>query len=333
MADSMRFGLIGCGSHGLGNLTPALKHTGVADLVACADADEVAAHGAVQEHGFGRPYLDYQEMLSRESLDGVVVATPHHLLKDAVIAAVRSGCNVLVEKPVGLNRGEAVEVQKAAHQAGVTVMVAYCMRYSEGRRIMKDLLERGAVGDIIQVTGGKTSAQLQAWRDRKESGGGPMFWIGSHLTDQVLWMVDDEVERVYAEITRHPETGVDQSTAYTIRFKNGVSAGLICAQGVGGRMDFVDVIGTAGRVRADWPSRVVTVQSQALPEYEHATTMAPSGVGNAEMYQDEMKAWTDSLAARREPPITIEDGIRALEVLDAVFESDRTGQAVRIGTG
>lgn len=316
-------------------MVPALKTVEGIELAACADADEVAAHAAVRDLGFERPYLDYRDMLSRESLDGVMIVTPHHALKDAVVAAVESGCPVLVEKPMAVSQAEAEEIRTAARRAGVPVMVAFCLRYAEGRKTMRSLIDKGAVGDIALVNGAKSGSvhPLDSWRSKPDMGGGQLLWIGVHITDQVLWMVGSEPQRVQSEISWHPQTGADENTAFTIRFKNDVIANVLCSQGIAAGyqvMDYIEVIGSNGRIRADWPSNVVQVHSRTLPEYSHPTTIRPQELLTAEMYQAEVRDWTDSLSQKTEPPITYDDGANVLQIIDAVFESGRTGMPVTL---
>ena len=330
MTGNLRIGLIGCGGHGLGRLSPALTKVEGVELAACADPDEVAAYRGVEQYGYGRPYLDHHDMLSREELDAVVVATPHHLLKDAAIASIQSGRPVFVEKPMATSLAEGEEVRDAADRAGVPVTVGYCQRFAEGRRTMKSLLERGAVGEVAGVCAGKGSAPLQGWLADPKKGGGQLLYLGVHVTDQVLWMVDSEAERVYAEVSWHPDTGADQNSAFTIRFKNGVIADVLCSQNVAGSMDFIEVIGSAGRVRAEWASNVVYVYSEALVEYRHPTTIRPNTDLSAQMYEDELKAWVASLVQGTDPPVTVDDGLRVLEIIDAVFTSGRTGEPVTL---
>ena len=336
MAGKVRIGLIGCGWHGRGNLSPALAGMGNVDLIACADVNEVAAHQTSKDFGFDRSYLDYHEMLSREDLDGVVVATPHHLLRDAVIASVHAGNNVFVEKPMALNKKQGEEIRDAAHKAGVTVMVGFCVRYAEPRRIMKSLLDRGAVGDIVQVSAIKGGGNHTPpdWMGDPKTGGGALYWLGSHITDQVLWMVGSEPERVSAEIVWNSVSGADQHSAYIIRFKNGVLANVLVwllSRNPGGQMDFIEVLGTAGRIKAGTYSNVIEVHSEVLPEYSHPTTIRLESLRTAEMFQDQFKAWVGALVEKAEPPTTVEDGINMLEVLDAVYESGKTGMPVTFG--
>ena len=324
----MRIGLIGCGNHGRNYLSKALKAVEEAELVACADLDESAAYGAAQEWGYARAYQDYGDMLSREELDGVVVALPHYRLKDAAIASIQAGRSVFVEKPVCVNRAEAMAVREAAREAGVTVMAGYCVRLAWSRSTMKAMIDKGAVGEIVQVSAGKGTLPLSGWARDPKKGGGPLLWVGVHITDQVLWMVGSEPERVYGEIQWHPETGADQNTAYTVRFKSDVIANVVCSQQVHDSFDFIDVVGTAGRLRSDWPSNILFAHSEVLPEYSEPTTMRPNMPSLDPMYQREMQGWVTALREGREPPITIDDGIKVLSVVDAVFESARTGSPV-----
>ena len=91
MTDEVKVGLIGCGRHGLGVLAPALKAVEGAKLVACADGDEVAAQRGQERLRLDRVHVDYQAMLDGEDLDAVIVAVPHHLLKDISVAVAESG--------------------------------------------------------------------------------------------------------------------------------------------------------------------------------------------------------------------------------------------------
>ena len=333
-ADVLRIGLIGCGSHGRDILCPALATVPEAKLVACCDVIEAAARETAEEFGAQRTYSDYGEMLAREEMDAVIVSLPHHLLKDAAVAAAASGRHVFVEKPVASNRAEATEIREAAMHSGVTVMPGYCQRYAEGRRMTKELIDKGAVGGIVAVSAGKGSNPLGSWMADPKRGGGPLRWVGVHITDQILWMVGSEPVRVSAEIIWDSGTGVERDSTYTIRFESGVLASVVCSQRIGA-VDFIEVFGNDGRVRAEWPAEyaglpldTVSVHSRTLPEFAHPTIIRPARPPGSDMYAKEMCAWVRSVIVGDRPPIGIGDGIRVLAVIDAVFESARNGRAV-----
>ena len=334
MTDKARIGIVGCGDHQQRALMPELATLEQADLIACADIDEVAAVTASKQFGFERPYLDYRDMLESEDLDGVMITTPHHLLKTAAIEAIESGCNVFVEKPMGVSVEEALEIRDAAQKAGVSVMVGYCLRYAEGRRIMKSLIDSGAIGEITTINAGKGTSPLDGWRTEADKGGGVLLWLGVHITDQVLWMAGSEATRVYGEVYRHTEDGVDQNSAFTIRFANEVTASVTCSQNVGGGVgfDYIEVMGTAGRIKSEWPSNIINVVSETVEEYRHPTLIVPPEPRAyvQKMYRDELDAWVTSVNGRTSPPITVDDGVNVLEVISAVFESGRSNSPITL---
>jgi predicted dehydrogenase len=92
----------------------------------------------------------------------------------------------------------------------------------------------------------------------------------------------------------------------------------------------IGVIGTAGRIRADWPSDVVQLQGSVLEEYRHLTTIRPELDPRPAMYGAEIQAWVHALVEQRQPPITAGDGVRVLEIIDAVFESSETATPVTL---
>ena len=334
MTDKARIGIVGCGDHQQRALMPQLATLESADLVACADIDEVAAVTASNEFGFERPYLDYHDMLETEQLDGVMITTPHHMLKTAAIDAIESGCNVFIEKPMGVSVQEAHEVRDAARKAGVSVMVGYCLRYAEGRMIMKSLIDSGAIGDITTINAGKGTSPLSGWLTEVDKGGGVLLWLGVHIIDQVLWMAGSESTRVYGEVYRHSYDGVDQNSAFTIRFANEVTANVTCSQNVGGGVgfDYIEVMGTAGRIKSEWPSNVINVVSEAVEEYRHPTLIVPPEPRAyvEKMYRDELDAWVRSVNDRTDPPITVDDGVNVLEIISAVFDSGKTNSPVAL---
>ena len=233
-------------------------------------------------------------------------------------------------------------------------MVGYAWRFDLARRTLKSLIEQGALGEITQVCAGISAGPLPAgvagWMAdlaacAPAKGGGPLLVVGGHVTDQVLWMVDSAAQRVYGEVRRDPESGLDQSTGYTIRFENGVIAHVVCAQTSSPHFNFIDVVGSRGRARNEWPSGSLQVQGldgfyyeddpmspvhHAAKEYGGATTIQSERAYSVLMFEEQMRAWVGSISRGEEPPTGIDAGINALAVLDAVVESGRTGVPVHI---
>ena len=197
MSDTLRVGLVGCGGQTRMNLAPALSRIDSARLVSCADVDKVRARQVADAFGIEAVHDSVVEVTESSCVDAVVVAVPHRYLKAVALSAIGAGKHVFIEKPMGLNAAEGAEVVEAADRHGVVAMVGYCMRYSLSRMYIKSLLDRGAVGDVSFVAAGKGGGPLGGWLGGPWSeGGGQLFFLGSHLTDQVLWMTGDEAESV-----------------------------------------------------------------------------------------------------------------------------------------
>lgn len=323
MVDALRIGLVGAGRHGR-YLAPFALEAGAARLVAVADPSEEARALAAADCGFERTYADYRTLLANEDLDAVIVATPHSQLRSVSLAAIAAGQNVFVEKPLGLSLSEGADVVAAAREAGVRLQVGYCQRFLEVRTRMKALIERGAIGEITAVVAGKGCEPLTGWLAKAEEGG-QMLFLGSHLTDQVLWLVGSPVERVYAEMTRRADTGADETTAYTLRFANGVRGEVLVTQRVSTYFDYVEVMGSEGRVRAEWPTMMLHVHSAVLPEYSSPTSIRIVRDSHKPMYVAELAEFLSAIREDRDPSPSGEDALKTLAVLDAVFESARTG--------
>lgn len=328
----MRIGLIGCGHHGRTRLSAAMAPIEGVELVACADVDEAAAARTAVQWGYSGVHSDYRRMLQCESLDAAMVSLPHHLLAEASVAVLESGADLFVEKPAGVNAAEAALIRDAAAAAGASVMVGYCMRYNPGRMRARELILGGAVGEPVQTLACKSATALENWPSRMEFGGGQLRWHGVHIVDQVLWVSGVRPVRVHAETRWHPETGADRDTAFTIVFEGGLTASVTVSASLSRPFDFLEVFGTRGRIRSEWPSEILDVQSDVVAEYETQSRIAPTLPDYNQMYRLQMRDWVNSLASGREPPIPAQAAVDVLSVIDAAYESARSGSPAAVGT-
>lgn len=346
MTSRLRFGLIGCGYQGR-FLSEALSLSGGAQLVACADINQAAAERAVAQCGYEAAFKNHEQMLTEAPLDAIIVATTHDQLQPAALAAARAGKHLFVEKPMALNASAGRELVAAAREAGVKLMVDYTMRFMPARRLMKSLLDSGAVGDVAHITAGQLIGAIGGWLADRAQGGGPLLYIGTHVLDQVLWAADRPVQRVFAEVNWKSTGGVEADAMVTVRFAGGVVAHVCCSQQLGGRYGWLDILGTAGRMHAEWESHVLTIESRVVEAYQHLTRLeVPVDAYLPKLDTSKqvslvahfyIRAWAAALAEfvaaiteDRDPAITGEDGVRVLEITDAVFESGRTGQVVEL---
>ena len=201
----LRVGIIGAG-FGLRTQLPALRAVARVEVVAIAGGSADKARQVAAEQGIATGYGDYREMLAREHLDLVCIATPPYLHHEMVLAAAAAGVNIICEKPFALNANEARTMLAAVEKAGVTAAIDHEFRYLPARHYMKALVAQGYLGDVYIVkqhdlSGSllKPEARLWDWWMQREKGGGLLGAIGSHFIDTIRWMFGD-IEAVCAEV-------------------------------------------------------------------------------------------------------------------------------------
>jgi len=345
MSDTMKFGLIGCGGQGR-YLSDALNITGLAEMSACADLIPEKAEEAAAQCGYKSTYTDAAEMLEKADLDAVIVATIHDQLQPCGMQVVQAGKHLFIEKPMALNAPDGRELVAAADDAGVKIMVGYTLPFLPARVRMKQLLDEGAVGDIVHVTAGQLIGKMGGWLGTPEHGGGPLLYVGTHFIYQVLDVVEPKAERVYAEVDFTDE-GVDAWCLFTVRFQGGIVAQMTTSQRMGGRYGWIDIVGSEGRLRSEWESNALAVQSRTVPQYKDLTTIDvdPAITGPAtklgtmasvtsfkyvRSWAAEFMEFIAAIQENRPPRVSGEDGVRVLEICDAVIESGKTGRPVDI---
>ena len=173
-------------------------------------------------------YADHEVMISKESLDAVLISSPHTLHYEQIIAGLEAGLHVLSEKPMVCSVEHAKAVIAKSEEVDRLLMVSYQRHLSPNFRFMRNQIASGEIGPVQFVNALQDqnwyNAQQGKWRQVKSlSGGGQLNDSGSHLLDIVLWMVDQDPVEVSAQM-EYFDAEVDINTSMTVRFENGAIA-------------------------------------------------------------------------------------------------------------
>lgn len=189
----VRIAVVGCGAVARESILPVLAgHEGVV-IGPLVDRDEARARGLADAYGVSTVATDMSS-LSRDHVDGVILATPpaHHA--PATLELVRKGLHVLVEKPMAVTAADAHAMVKAADEAGVALSVGLYRRFLPSAQLLRAMIERREFGRPLSVDveeGGPynwPAATLDVLK-RASGGGGVFIDIGSHLIDLVLYIL------------------------------------------------------------------------------------------------------------------------------------------------
>lgn len=210
-------GIIGCGGIANGKHLPAIRDLGEVDLIAFCDIIPERAEKAAKEYGAAnaKVFTDYQDLLKLD-LDVVYVLTPNRSHSTIAVDALRSGKNVLCEKPMAINYEEAMKMVRAAEETGKLLSIGYQNRYRPDSQYLKKECEAGALGEIYFAKANAIRRRaVPTWGvflDEYNQGGGPLIDIGTHALDLTLWMMDNYKPR-YAVGTTYHKLNKDTGTA------------------------------------------------------------------------------------------------------------------------
>jgi predicted dehydrogenase len=307
-------------------------------------ADENLRRGGHFATQFGVPLYDsYDEML-HDKPDGVIVCSEnaHHL--PLVRLAANAGAAVLCEKPLATTVEDAWEIVRVCAAADVPLMTAFPMRFSAPALEIDKLVKSGGLGRIY---GANTTNQgslpqfHQAehlaflgrdwFTDPALAGGGALTDHIVHLADMLRWMFASEVTEVYAasnSILHAGKVEVETGGLVMLTFANGTFASIDCSWSKpayyptwGGLK--MEIVAEKGLATMDAFRQAMTVYRDAAARPQLAYWGSDA---NAAMLGEFIAAARE----HRMPSVTGEDGLRAIEIVAAAYESARTGQPVSI---
>lgn len=322
------FAMIGSGF--IGDVLARSSHElPYARCVAAVDVIEERAQKLAAYCG-GNAYRDYVEMLDKEQPDVVFVATPEDDHRKPVLAAAQHGCHIFCEKPIALTLDDADAIIKACADANVKLMIGHALHFEVNYVMIKAAIEEGRIGRFLSAYGRRIGTIQEARR----LGGRvtPGQYIAVHDIDIIMWYHPEPVKSVYARAVRGKvweELGTYDSAWIMMEFADGAlgihEVGLCLPEkwanwekpstwaGFGDiRMN---VIGTEGVININFtPMNLYAcdIDGWKLPDTRHWAMMHGKSVG---AIKQEVQNWFECILEDKEPPVTGEDGRRALEVM------------------
>lgn len=323
-------GLVGTGGHADRALAPAIAAVAEARLVGVVSRDQGRAEDFAHRHGAEQAWTRYEDLLAEPAVDAVFITTPNALHPEQVVAAANAGKHVLCDKPLALNRADARREVEACRQAGVRFGVDFQMRHAAWAKQARDLIGSGALGDVVAIQAEQASGRVGfgGWRtDPQMAGAGCINNIGVHLYDLLRYLLGSEVEEVSAMLDSGRSGDLEKLALTLLRFENGTLAYVNANQAVLQPQDDVDIYATAGRIRAvnlsrhmqDGELRIKTEQEEEVRQES-----------TKDAFQRVVRDFCEAVTAGRDPLASGIDGLRNLEITEAILRSAREGKVVAV---
>lgn len=328
----MRIGLISFAHTHAAAYAKALQNMPDVELVGFTDADDERARDA--EGRFGLERFAADGALLAAGLDGVVVCTENNRHRRPVEQAAAAGVGVLCEKPLATTVADAAAMVQACESAGVVLMTAFPMRFNAPLTSLRKLIRSGAAGRVRSCEGvnqGQLPRRHREWFiDPVLAGGGALTDHTVHLADVLRWVLASEVTEVYAQtnqLLHEDDIQVETGGLVSLAFADGTVATIDCSWS---RPDsFPTWGGLALRVMTDTGAVTADAFAQTITSYDDASGLAWLPYGS----DDNSAMLAEFVAALREKrPATPDgtDGHRAVQIVQAAYESAATGQPVAV---
>ncbi|PZO56756.1 MAG: dehydrogenase [Leifsonia xyli] len=324
-SDIIRVGLIGGGGIATFHINGYAQHPELIRVAAVADAFAATAEERGAELGVPC-FTDYLEMLEQADIDAVDICLPHHLHRDAIVAAAKAGKHVLCEKPLCLSPDEAADVQRAVSESGITLMCAHNQLFMPAVAKAKELIDGGALGTVYEV---RTTDSFRnefdpsnmGWRAHAStSGGGELIDTGYHPSYLLMHLAGGVPVQATAMLSTHRLAfmeGEDSAQAL-FRFDNGAVGQLVTswAYDPAAGTERFSVVGEHGSLTSEgttlrWDLRDGTSESVTFDEVD--------------TFAAEIGAFGACLRDGTRPIHSEREGIAVLGMILAAYEGARTG--------
>ncbi len=340
----LRAAMAACG--GIAGLTlDAAARSPDFEVVAIQDPSPEAVRRVGERYGIHRRHREFQELLT-EDVDFVVINGPNDVHLPQVRAAAAAKKHCLVQKPMAPNLAEAKAMVLAAGESGVRLGVTMFELGKPLHHELKEMVAAGWFGDPVMIqavaahdTYLKTPPPEDNWRrDPKRVGGAAFIQLAVHQVNLACWLLDREVESVFAAGTRGHTVFEDETALTTLRFAGGVLGHFAASYAVD--LWSFSLLGTRGRVSLSGEHVVMKgrnafeggILCYGTPGLEVAVPMAELAAAITAR-EDEVEihgAFARWLGGRGEYPCTGEHGLRDMRVVDAVYRSLADGKKISV---
>ncbi|MDQ7062676.1 MAG: Gfo/Idh/MocA family oxidoreductase [candidate division KSB1 bacterium] len=328
---TFRAAVIGLGSMGKNHARHYFEMEDV-ELVAIADPDWNSLSWFSRRYP-ARTYTDHREMIEREQPDLISVTVPTWLHRPVALDVIEAGIHLIVEKPIALYEDEALEIIERAEARGVKLTVGHVERFNPVVRKMKEEIERNRLGKIFKIQARRQSPYPIRIQDV-----GVVIDLAPHDIDIMRFLLNDRIDRLYAEIQRNFRTDREDVLACFLRFSSGVLGQLEVDWITPTTVRELRIVGEKGMFVANYLTQELYFfeNGEMSGEWDGSRQFVAISEGEMHKYRIqrkeplrlELEDFVDAIRNNRPPLVEGEDGFQALCLARAILESGLKGTIV-----
>jgi len=326
----VKWGVLSTAAIGVRKVIPAMQLGEWSDIVAIASRDGKKAESVARKLRIPKTYWSYEELLADPEIEAIYNPLPNHLHVPWSIKAAEAGKHVLCEKPISLSVDEAKLLRDARDRANVKIGEAFMVRTHPQWLRTRELIHSGRIGELRSIAGVFSYFNRDAANIRNvlDWGGGGIYDIGCYPITTSRFIFGEEPSRVIGLLERDPEFNTDRLASVVLDFPSGqcvftCSTQLVPYQ----RMQF---FGTKGRIEIEIPFNAPNDRPCRI-FIDDGRDVFGSGVvtesfSACDQYTIQGDVFSRAVRGDGEVPVSLEDAICNMAVLEAVFRSAETGR-------
>jgi predicted dehydrogenase len=328
--EPVRFGVISTAKIGIQKVIPAMQQSQHCRIVAIASRDPSRAEAAAAALGIPKAYGSYAELIGDREIEAVYNPLPNHLHVPISIEAAAAGKHVLCEKPIALTADEAARLIEARDHAGVLIQEAFMVRQHPQWLRARELVRSGRIGELRVVQGSFSYMNLDPKNVRNQAGigGGGLYDIGCYAIVAARFLFEAEPQRVVGQIDFDRDFETDRLASVLLDFPSGQALFVCSTQLV--PYQRIQIFGTQGRIEIEIPFNAPPDRPCRIFVDDGSRFADASAESESFDVVDQYTLQGDAFARaiREGAPLEfpLEDAVRNMRVIDAIFRSGRSGR-------
>lgn len=330
MTKKIRWGVLGAANIAVKKVIPAMQKGTFSEIVAIASRDPAKAQQAAENLNIPKFYGSYEDLLADQEIDAIYNPLPNDLHVEWTIKAMEAGKHVLCEKPLALKAKDAQLLIETRNRTGLKIQEAFMTRTHPQWLAVRDLIEQNRIGKLQAITMffSYFNDDASNIRNKTKNGGGALMDIGCYCINIARFITNEEPRRVSSLIEPDENTGIDKLTSAMLDFPSCQST-FTCSTQLA-PYQRTQFFGTKGRIEVEIPVNIPTDSPTRIYIDEagdlYGRNIETIEISASNQYTIQGDSFSRAILENSEQAISLEDSVKNMAVIDAVFRAAGTGK-------
>jgi len=321
----VRWGVLSTAKIGWEKVIPAMQAGKYSEIIAIASANKEKAEAIAKQNNIAKVFDSYEALLADPDIDAVYIPLPNHLHVPWSIKALQAGKHVLCEKPIALSATEAEKLLQVSLQyPHLKMMEAFMYRFHPQWHAIKQMVNDGSIGQLktIQSVFSYYNIDPLNVRNQKDIGGGGLMDIGCYPISTSRFIFGKEPEKVFGSLEFDPVFQTDIMASAILDFSSGTATFTCSTQAM--PYQRTNIIGSEARIELEIPF-TPSPDNPAIIWLHTKTHSKQINFEATNQYTLQGDQFSLAILNKEELQTKLTDAVNNMKVIDAIFESGRTG--------